>query len=56
MVSSWANCEQEEIEDSSDNLKATMPINRNQDLLLNLMRKLEINTSVSDSDNLSSEI
>ena len=41
---------------SSDNLKAIMLINRNRDLLSNFVRKLEIDTTVSDSDNLSSEI
>jgi hypothetical protein len=41
---------------SLDNLKAIIFINRNRDLLLNFVRKLEIDTTVSDSDNLSSEI
>jgi hypothetical protein len=33
-----------------------MILNRNQDFLLNFVRKLEIDTTVSDSYNLSSEI
>jgi hypothetical protein len=40
---------------SSDNLKA-INRDRNRDLLLNFVRKLEIDTTVSDSENLTSEI
>ena len=41
---------------STDNLKAIMLINRNRDLLLNFVRKLDTDTTVSDSDNLSTKI
>ena len=56
MVISWANCEQEEIEDLIGQFESYYALNRNRDILLNFVRKLEIDTTISDSDNLSSEI